>query len=189
MVFKQYFFLNLVIFSTINMRRSRKYEEVFLAIGECAIIGTTNLDHMKKFSSPSVSVPSASPPLKIVWRSSFDHRWMCYNRHHQSWPYEEVFFAFGECSTSVTTIEDCMKKFLLVIGECAIIGTTNLNHMKKFSSPLVIVLSVLPPLKIVWRSFLGHRWMCFHRHHHFWPYVEIFFAFKADDSRFYHCEP
>ena len=111
----------------------RLYEEVSLAIGECVFIGTTSLDHIKKFSSPSVSVLSASPPLKIVWRSFLGHRWMCYNRRHQSWPYEEVFFVFGVCFFLVTTIED---------------------HLKKLSWPSVNVLSSAPPFLTIWRNVL-----------------------------------
>ena len=33
------------------------------------------------------------------------------------------------------------------------------------------------PINAPWRSFLGHRWMFYHRHNHYWPYVEIFFVF------------
>ena len=60
-----------------------------------------NKRSVKMFASPSAFVPSAPLPLKIIWRSFLGHRWMCYHRHHHSWPYVEVFFTFGKCSLAI----------------------------------------------------------------------------------------
>ena len=86
-------------------------KEVFFVFGECSIGFITIEDHLNKFSSPLVKVTSASPPLKITWRSSLRLRWVFHPCYHHWRSLEEVFFNFGECFNTVTTIEDHMKKF------------------------------------------------------------------------------
>ena len=115
-----------------------------------------NKRSVKMFASPSAFVPSASLPLKIIWRSFLGHRWMCYHRHHHSWPSEEVYFDFGECSFSVITIED---------------------HLKKLPWPSVNVLSSAPPFLTIWRSIFRLRWVFHQLHYHGRSLEEVFFAF------------
>ena len=149
---------------------SRQYEEVFFVIGECTISGITILDHKKSFLC---------------------HCWMNHHRHPHYWPNADVFFAISKSVVGLT-IPYHMKKFLrlqwishhhhhhwrsceevsLVIGECAIIRTILLDQMK-LSSPPVDFPSSSPPLKSTWRSFLSHRWMCHHQHHHSWLFEEV----------------
>ena len=110
----------------------RSFEEASLAIGECAIIGTTILDHLKKFSSPLVKVSSSLPSLKIIWRIYLRLRWVFHQRHHDWRSFEEAFLAIGECAIIGPTIPDHLKKFSSPSRQTTL-GNTTVNPMMNFS--------------------------------------------------------
>ena len=113
----------------------------FSAFDECSISATTIEDHLKKLPWPSANVLSSTPPFLTIWRSFLRFRCLFLQYAHHWRSFEEASLAIGDCASTSTTI---------------------LGHLKKFSSPSVFVPSAPPPLKITWRSFLGHRRMCYH---------------------------
>ena len=125
---------------------------------------------------PSANVLSAASPFLTVWRSFLHERWIYHKRYNRSRSHEEVLFTIGELTMSVTIILGQMKSLFFchwrmpyqrhlysrqyeevffVIGECTISGITILDHKK---------------------SFLCHCWMNHHRHPHYWPNADVFFA-------------